>query len=250
MIKIEHVYKSFGKLEVLHDINLQVNKGEVVCIIGPSGSGKSTLLRCLNHLERITLGCVTIDGEVLDNLTKEGKRNIISPKRVSEICAELGMVFQRFNLFPHMTVLQNVIEAPITVKKMSKNDATEIALELLKKVGLEDKNDEYPSRLSGGQQQRVAIARALAMQPKIMLFDEPTSALDPELVGEVLEVMKQLARDGMTMIVVTHEMSFAREVAKRVIFMDKGEILEDASPKEIFTNAKQERTRAFLQRIL
>jgi polar amino acid transport system ATP-binding protein len=250
MIKIEHVYKSFGNLEVLHDINLEVNKGEVVCIIGPSGSGKSTLLRCLNHLERISSGCVTIDGEVLDNISEGKKHTNLSPKRVSEICSELGMVFQRFNLFPHMTVLQNVIEAPLTVKKISKSDAEKIALELLKKVGLEDKNNEYPSHLSGGQQQRVAIARALAMQPKIMLFDEPTSALDPELVGEVLEVMKQLARDGMTMIVVTHEMSFAREVAQRVVFMDKGEILEDAAPEEIFTNAKQERTRAFLQRIL
>jgi polar amino acid transport system ATP-binding protein len=250
MIKLEHVHKSFGNLEVLKDINLQVNQGEVVCIIGPSGSGKSTLLRCLNHLEKITSGRVTIDGEVLDDISEGKKHTNLPPKKVSEICAELGMVFQRFNLFPHMTVLQNVMEAPLTVKKMPKSEATKIALDLLEKVGLEDKNDEYPAHLSGGQQQRVAIARALAMQPKIMLFDEPTSALDPELVGEVLEVMKKLARDGMTMIVVTHEMSFAKEVAKRVIFMDKGEILEDASPQEIFTNAKQERTKAFLQRIL
>ncbi|MDR3551960.1 MAG: ectoine/hydroxyectoine ABC transporter ATP-binding protein EhuA [Clostridia bacterium] len=250
MINIEHVYKSFGKLEVLKDISLEVSKGEVLCIIGPSGSGKSTLLRCLNHLERISAGCISVDGEVLDNIEKNGVRHNISQKKVSEVCAELGMVFQRFNLFPHMTVIQNVIEAPLTVRKMPKKQAEEIGLELLKKVGLEDKRDEYPSRLSGGQQQRVAIARALAMQPKIMLFDEPTSALDPELVGEVLEVMKQLAHDGMTMIVVTHEMGFAREVANRVIFMDNGVILEEGAPEEIFAHPTHERTQSFLQKIL
>lgn len=250
MIKIEHVHKSFGKLEVLKDINLEVAQGEVLCIIGPSGSGKSTLLRCLNHLERISKGRVTIDDELLDNIEGDGKPHKISAKKVSEICTELGMVFQRFNLFPHMTVLQNVMEAPITVRRIPKAEAQRIGLELLQKVGLADKRDEYPSRLSGGQQQRVAIARALAMQPKIMLFDEPTSALDPELVGEVLEVMKQLAVDGMTMVVVTHEMGFAREVADRVIFMDNGKILEEGTPGEIFGNPREERTRSFLQKIL
>lgn len=250
MIKLVNVSKSFGKLEVLKNINLEIKKGEVTCIIGPSGSGKSTLLRCLNHLERITEGETIIDGELIDERSK-GKNSLkISPKKVAQICAELGMVFQRFNLFPHLTVLENVIEAPIIVRKMPKEIAVEEGIQLLKKVGLEDKKDEYPSRLSGGQQQRVAIARALAMKPKIMLFDEPTSALDPELVGEVLEVMKVLARDGMTMIVVTHEMGFAKEVANRVIFMDKGEILEDTTPEEIFTNPRQERTKAFLQKIL
>ena len=250
MIKLENVYKSFGKLEVLKNINLEVTKGEVVCIIGPSGSGKSTLLRCLNHLERITEGRTIIDGELIDEKVK-GKDSLkISSKKVALVCAELGMVFQRFNLFPHLTALENIMEAPFTVKKIAKETAMEQGTLLLKKVGLEDKRDEYPSRLSGGQQQRVAIARALAMNPKIMLFDEPTSALDPELVGEVLEVMKQLARDGMTMLVVTHEMGFAREVANRVIFMDKGEILEDSSPEEIFSNPKQERTKSFLQKIL
>jgi len=250
MIKLENVYKSFGKLEVLKNINLEVTKGEVVCIIGPSGSGKSTLLRCLNHLERITEGRTIIDGELIDEKVK-GKDSLkISSKKVALVCAELGMVFQRFNLFPHLTALENIMEAPFTVKKIAKETAIEQGTMLLKKVGLEDKRDEYPSRLSGGQQQRVAIARALAMNPKIMLFDEPTSALDPELVGEVLEVMKQLAKDGMTMMVVTHEMGFAREVANRVIFMDKGEILEDSSPEEIFSNPRHERTKSFLQKIL
>jgi polar amino acid transport system ATP-binding protein len=250
MIKLENVYKSFGKLEVLKYINLEVTKGDVVCIIGPSGSGKSTLLRCLNHLERITEGRTIIDGELIDEKIK-GKDSLkVSSKKVASVCAELGMVFQRFNLFPHLTALENIMEAPFTVKKIAKETAIEQGTLLLKKVGLEDKRDEYPSRLSGGQQQRVAIARALAMNPKIMLFDEPTSALDPELVGEVLEVMKQLAKDGMTMMVVTHEMGFAKEVANRVIFMDKGEILEDSSPEEIFSNPKHERTKLFLQKIL
>lgn len=250
MVKLENVCKSFGALQVLKDINLEVTKGEVVCIIGPSGSGKSTLLRCLNHLERITSGRVYIEGEMIDE-REAGKDQLkISQKKISEICTELGMVFQRFNLFPHMTVLQNVMEAPVTVKKVPKQVAEDDAIELLKKVGLEDKKDEFPSRLSGGQQQRVAIARALAMKPHIMLFDEPTSALDPELVGEVLEVMKDLARDGMTMLVVTHEMGFAKEVGSRVIFMDNGEIKEEGKPEEIFSNPKNERTRAFLQKVL
>jgi polar amino acid transport system ATP-binding protein len=250
MVKVENVCKSFGTLQVLKNINLEVQKGEVVCVIGPSGSGKSTLLRSLNHLERITSGRVYIDGEMIDE-REAGKDQLkVSQKKVSEICTELGMVFQRFNLFPHMTAFQNIIEAPVTVKKVPKQEAEEYALELLKKVGLSDKKDEFPSRLSGGQQQRVAIARALAMKPKIMLFDEPTSALDPELVGEVLEVMKDLAREGMTMLVVTHEMGFAREVGSRVIFMDNGEIKEEGKPEEIFSNPKNERTRAFLQKVL
>ena len=250
MVKLESVYKSFGALQVLKNINLEVTKGEVVCIIGPSGSGKSTLLRCLNHLERITSGRVFVEDEMIDE-RQAGKDQLkVSQKKVSEICTELGMVFQRFNLFPHMTVLENVMEAPVTVKKVPRQEAEDDANKLLLKVGLADKKDEYPSRLSGGQQQRVAIARALAMNPKIMLFDEPTSALDPELVGEVLEVMKDLAREGMTMLVVTHEMGFAREVGSRVIFMDNGEIKEEGKPEEIFSNPKNERTRAFLQKVL
>ena len=250
MIKVENVYKSFGSLQVLKGISLEVDQGEVVCIIGPSGSGKSTLLRCLNHLERITSGRVYIEDEMIDERTEGRDQLKISQKRISEICIELGMVFQRFNLFPHMTVLQNIMEAPVTVKKIPKHEAEIYAIGLLEKVGLADKRDEYPSRLSGGQQQRVAIARALAMKPKIMLFDEPTSALDPELVGEVLEVMKGLAKEGMTMLVVTHEMGFAREVGDRVLFMDNGEIKEEGKPEEIFSNPKNERTRAFLQKVL
>jgi polar amino acid transport system ATP-binding protein len=250
MVKTENLCKSFGPLQVLKNINLEVSKGEVVCIIGPSGSGKSTLLRSLNHLERITSGRIFIEDEIVDE-REAGKDQLkISQKKVSELCSELGMVFQRFNLFPHMTALQNVMEALITVKKIPKQEALEYSIELLNKVGLSDKQDEYPSRLSGGQQQRVAIARALAMKPKTMLFDEPTSALDPELVGEVLEVMKDLAKEGMTMIVVTHEMGFAREVGNRVIFMDNGEIKEEGTPEEIFSNPKNERTKAFLQKVL
>jgi len=250
MVKMENVCKSFGPLEVLKNINFEVSKGEVVCIIGPSGSGKSTLLRCLNHLERITTGRVYIEGELIDERVHGKDQLKISHKKISEVCSELGMVFQRFNLFPHMTALQNIMEAPVQVRKVSKAEAMDYSMQLLQKVGLEDKKDEYPSRLSGGQQQRVAIARALAMKPKIMLFDEPTSALDPELVGEVLEVMKELAKEGMTMLVVTHEMGFAKEVASRVIFMDKGEILEENSPQNIFSNPKHERTKSFLQKIL
>ncbi len=250
MVKVENVCKSFGSLQVLKNINLEVDKGEVVCIIGPSGSGKSTLLRCLNHLERITSGRIFIGNEIIDE-REAGKNQLkISQKKISELCTELGMVFQRFNLFPHMTVLENIMEAPVTVKKTPKQEAEQKAIALLEKVGLVDKRDEYPSRLSGGQQQRVAIARALAMEPQIMLFDEPTSALDPELVGEVLEVMKDLAREGMTMLVVTHEMGFAREVGSRVIFMDNGEIKEEGTPEEIFTSPKNERTRSFLQKVL
>jgi polar amino acid transport system ATP-binding protein len=250
MIGMEKVCKTFGTLEVLKNIDLTVNKTDVVCVIGPSGSGKSTLLRCLNHLERITSGRVIVDGELIDERIAGKDQLKISHKKVSEICTELGMVFQRFNLFPHMSVLGNLIEAPVTVRKIKRHEAIDYAMELLRKVGLEDKKDEYPSRLSGGQQQRVAIARALAMNPKIMLFDEPTSALDPELVGEVLEVMKTLAKEGMTMLVVTHEMGFAREVGSRVVFIDKGEILEEGEPSRIFSAPKHERTRSFLQKIL
>lgn len=250
MIQLENVHKKFGTLEVLRGINLTVNKGEVVCIIGPSGSGKSTLLRSLNHLERITDGKITIGGHLLDERRNGKDIHRQSAQRTLEICAETGMVFQRFNLFPHKTALENVMLAPQTVKKMSKEQARIKALELLRKVGLEEKADVYPAQLSGGQQQRVAIARALAMEPKIMLFDEPTSALDPELVGEVLEVMKSLAIEGMTMLIVTHEMAFAKEAAHRVIFLDNGVIVEEGPPEEIFEKPKQERTRAFLNRII
>lgn len=239
MIKLEKVCKSFGELEVLRNIDLEVKKGEVVCIIGPSGSGKSTLLRSLNHLERITSGRIYINHERIDESSK-GKN----------VCFELGMVFQKFNLFPHMTVMENVMLAPRRVKDLTKKEAMENALELLNKVGLLDKKDEYPAKLSGGQQQRVAIARALAMKPQIMLFDEPTSALDPELVREVLDVMKSLVKEGMTMLVVTHEMGFAKEAADRVVFMDKGEIIEVDSPENLFNNPSQERTKEFLSRIL
>lgn len=250
MILMENIHKAFGELKVLEGIDLSVSRGEVVCVIGPSGSGKSTLLRCINHLERITTGKISIDGEIMDERLNNHDIHKVQQKKVLSLCAEVGMVFQSFNLFPHMTALENIIEAPIHVKKTPREQAINEAKELLNKVGLEDKTNEFPSRLSGGQQQRVAIARALAMKPKVMLFDEPTSALDPELVGEVLEVMKELARDHMTMIVVTHEMGFARDVASRVIFMDEGCIIEESTPEEMFTNPKQERTRAFLSRII
>ena len=250
MIRLKHVYKSFGALEVLKNISLSVRKGEVVCIIGPSGSGKSTLLRSLNLLEEITRGSIYIDDELICDKKREENNCRISSEKASKICTELGMVFQKFNLFPHMTVLENIMLAPRSVLKLSRKEAEKQALELLSKVGLLDKRDEYPSTLSGGQQQRVAIARALAMKPKIMLFDEPTSALDPELVCEVLEVMKTLAQEGMTMLVVTHEMGFAKEVANRVAFMDNGEIVEEGDPEELFANASHQRTREFLSKIL
>ena len=248
MIRGEHIYKSFGDLEVLKDINFEIDQSEVVCVIGPSGSGKSTLLRCMNHLERITSGKVFIDGEMVDYRGEDKDLMKIDHRKVTKLCMELGMVFQRFNLFPHLTALGNVTLASVEVRKTAKAEAAEKGKALLEKVGLADKANEYPSRLSGGQQQRVAIARALAMEPKIMLFDEPTSALDPELVGEVLEVMKDLAKSGMTMMVVTHEMNFAREVADRVIFMDEGRIVEEGSPKQIFGSPKEARTRAFLSK--
>ncbi|MBO8137381.1 MAG: amino acid ABC transporter ATP-binding protein [Desulfotomaculum sp.] len=240
MIKVQDLYKNFGSLEVLKGINCSIKEQEVVVVIGPSGSGKSTFLRCLNKLEEPTSGTVIIDGyDITDPNTD-----------INYVRQEVGMVFQRFNLFPHKTVLENVTLAPIKVRNMQKDEAEKKAIELLKKVGLEDKANAYPSQLSGGQQQRVAIARALAMRPKIMLFDEPTSALDPEMVGEVLAVMKQLAREGMTMVVVTHEMGFAREVGDRVIFMDNGQIVEEGTPKEIFSNAQNPRTQSFLSKIL
>nr|WP_204618403.1 ectoine/hydroxyectoine ABC transporter ATP-binding protein EhuA [Desulforadius tongensis] len=251
MIVAKNIYKSFGKLQVLKDVSLTVKQGEVVVIIGPSGSGKSTFLRCLNYLETIDKGYITVDGQPVGKRKLEnGKLVDDSRKNIYRLRSQIGMVFQRFNLFPHQTALQNVMEGPITVYKTPVAEARERAKELLAKVGLADKANTYPAQLSGGQQQRVAIARALAMQPKVMLFDEPTSALDPELVGEVLAVIKDLARDGMTMVVVTHEMGFAREVADRVIFMDDGRILEEASPETIFTNPKHPRTREFLSKIL
>jgi len=240
MIRVQNLKKRFGNLEVLKDISLEVKKGEVVVLIGASGSGKSTLIRCINFLEMKDGGEIFIEGERID------------PKKANlcKVRQKVGMVFQHFNLFPHKTVLENVIEAPVIVRKMSKQEASREALELLRKVGLEEKANVYPSSLSGGQKQRVAIARSLAMKPDIMLFDEPTSALDPELVGEVLETMKQLAREGMTMIIVTHEMGFAREVADWVAFMDQGRILEWGPPQEIFNNPREERTREFLNRVL
>lgn len=240
MIRVHHLSKKFGTLEVLKDINLEIEEGEVVCIIGPSGSGKSTFLRCINQLELPSGGTVRYNG---DNLVDKSYD-------IRKFREEVGMVFQRFHLFPLKTVMENVMMAPVLTKHMKKAQAKKTAAELLRKVGLEEKADAYPSTLSGGQQQRVAIARALAMEPKALLFDEPTSALDPELVGDVLEVMKSLAREGMTMLVVTHEMGFARDVADRVIFMADGYIVEEGRPEEIFTAPKEERTRLFLSRVL
>ncbi|NLT94705.1 MAG: amino acid ABC transporter ATP-binding protein [Clostridia bacterium] len=240
MIVVNNLVKNFGKLQVLKGITERIKPQEVVCVIGPSGSGKSTFLRCLNLLETPTSGEIMIDG-----------KNITDPNNdINKIRQDVGMVFQRFNLFPHMTALQNITLAPMKVRGLSQKEAEERAYNLLAKVGLTDKANVYPDALSGGQQQRIAIARALAMHPKIMLFDEPTSALDPEMVGEVLAVMKDLAREGMTMVVVTHEMGFAREVSDRVLFMDEGIIVEQGSPEEIFNNAKNERTKAFLSKIL
>lgn len=240
MIEARGIKKKFGNLEVLKGIDFNVEKGEVLCIIGPSGSGKSTLLRCLNRLEEITEGTIKIDGEDIHDRKTD----------VNKLREKLGMVFQSFNLFPHLNVLNNITFAPVELKKMDKKQAEEKARYLLRKVGLEDKALVYPEKLSGGQKQRVAIARALAMEPEIMLFDEPTSALDPEMVGEVLQVMKDLARDGMTMVVVTHEMGFAREVADRVIFMDDGLIIEEAAPEQLFTAPQNPRTKDFLSKVL
>ena len=250
MIRTEHLSKHFGKLEVLKDINMTVEKGEVVSIIGPSGAGKSTFLRSLNQLEKISGGKIFVDDQLF--LHRENDRTIerIDPVKQKQLLLEMGMVFQKFNLFPHKTVLENVLLAPMTVKGLKREEVEPLAMDLLFRVGLQDRAEEYPSRLSGGQQQRVAIARALAMQPKVMLFDEPTSALDPELVGDVLNVMKKLAEDGMTMLCVTHEMGFAREVCDEVLFMADGVILEEGAPKEIFSNPQNPRTRQFLQSIL
>ena len=248
-IVAEQIDKWFGQLEVLKKISISVDEGEVVAIIGPSGSGKSTFLRCLNRLEEIDGGRILVDGETLAETGADGVR-YAPDAQARVLCRKMGMVFQQFNLFPHLTVLENVIEAPMLVKGMAKADIVPEAEMLLKKVGLLEKKDNYPARLSGGQKQRVAIARALAMKPEIMLFDEPTSALDPELTGEVLRAMRQLAEEHMTMVVVTHEMGFAREVANRVIFMDQGEIVEEGTPEEIFNRPQHPRTQAFLNSML
>jgi polar amino acid transport system ATP-binding protein len=250
MVKAEGVHKRFGRLEVLKGIDLEVKPGEVTVMLGPSGSGKSTFLRCINHLEKISAGRLWVDGELVGYRQHGDKLYELKENEVARKRAEIGMVFQRFNLFPHMTALGNVIEAPMRVKGVRKTDATERGRELLAQVGLADKADVYPAQLSGGQQQRVAIARALAMDPKLMLFDEPTSALDPELVGDVLDAMRKLAENGMTMIVVTHEMGFAREVGNHLVFMDQGVVVEEGPPVEVFANPRHERTRAFLSRIL
>ncbi|HYM51317.1 MAG TPA: amino acid ABC transporter ATP-binding protein [Candidatus Limnocylindrales bacterium] len=250
MVKAEAVYKNYGRLEVLRGIDLEVEPKEVLCMIGPSGSGKSTFLRCINHLENIDAGRLSVDGELVGYRQRGNRLYELSDPEVCKKRSQIGMVFQRFNLFPHMTALANVIEAPIRVKKESRAVAVERARGLLQRVGLADKLDAYPNQLSGGQQQRVAIARALAMQPKLMLFDEPTSALDPELVGEVLDVMRGLAEDGMTMVVVTHEMGFAREVSDKLVFMDGGVIVEAGTPREMLVNPQFERTRAFLSKVL
>ncbi|WP_306578142.1 amino acid ABC transporter ATP-binding protein [Corynebacterium cystitidis] len=249
MIKADQVWKSFGSLDVLKGINLEVPAGNVTCLVGPSGSGKSTLLRCVNHLEKVTAGRLYVDGELIGYREKNGVLHEISEKDAAKQRTGIGMVFQSFNLFAHRTALENIIEAPVQVKGESVESAKKRARELLDMVGLAAKADAYPAQLSGGQQQRVAIARAVAMDPKLMLFDEPTSALDPELVGEVLRVMRQLADDGMTMLVVTHEMAFAREVADNVAFMDGGVIVEYGTPAEVLDNPREERTREFLSRI-
>jgi polar amino acid transport system ATP-binding protein len=250
MVKAEAVHKSFGRLEVLRGIDLVVQPKEVLCVIGPSGSGKSTFLRCINHLEKIDAGRLYVDGELVGYTQRRDRLYELPDHEVCRKRSEIGMVFQRFNLFPHMTVLENVIEAPLHVKREGRSAAEARGRQLLKRVGLADKVDAYPNQLSGGQQQRVAIARALAMQPKLMLFDEPTSALDPELVGEVLDVMRGLAEDGMTMIVVTHEMGFAREAGDTLVFMDGGVIVEAGTPRDVLANPTQERTRLFLSKVL
>jgi polar amino acid transport system ATP-binding protein len=250
MVKAEGVHKRFGRLEVLKGISLEVMPGEVMCLLGPSGSGKSTFLRCINHLEKIDSGRLSVDGELVGYREVGNKLHELRESEIARKRAEIGMVFQHFNLFPHMTALDNVTCAPIEVKKRPREQARGRARELLARVGLPDKIGAYPAQLSGGQQQRVAIARALAMEPKLMLFDEPTSALDPELVDEVLQAMQQLARDGMTMIVVTHEMGFAREVADKVVFMDEGVVVEAGDPSQVLASPRHERTQAFLSKVL
>jgi polar amino acid transport system ATP-binding protein len=250
MVEAADVHKSFGRVEVLRGIDLTVQPGEVACVIGPSGSGKSTFLRCINHLERIDAGQMRVNGELIGYRESGGKLYELRESEVARQRRDIGMVFQRFNLFPHMTAAENVMEAPRTVRREQRQAARKRAVELLDRVGLIDKCDSYPGQLSGGQQQRVAIARALAMEPRLMLFDEPTSALDPELVGEVLDVMRGLARDGMTMVVVTHEMGFAREVGDSLVFMDEGRVVEAGDPREVLTNPQQERTKLFLSKVL
>ena len=250
MVRAEQVHKAFGRLHVLKGVSLTVMPGEVTCVIGPSGSGKSTFLRCVNHLEKIDAGRLSVDGQLVGYRQEGDKLYELREREVARNRAEIGMVFQHFNLFGHMTALQNVCEAPVQVKGVSKQEARAVGLELLERVGLGDKRDAYPSQLSGGQQQRVAIARALAMRPKLMLFDEPTSALDPELVGDVLAVMRGLASEGMTMVVVTHEMGFAREVADTVVFMDGGVIVEAGTPAEVLGSPREARTRDFLSKVL
>ncbi|MFS0900526.1 amino acid ABC transporter ATP-binding protein [Mycolicibacterium litorale] len=250
MVKAEQVCKSFGALHVLKGVTLEVDKGEVLCIVGPSGSGKSTFLRCINHLEQVNAGRLYVDGELVGYRERGGKLLELTPREAAKQRRDVGMVFQHFNLFPHRTALGNIVEAPIHVKRVKKDDAEARAKDLLDLVGLADKATAYPAQLSGGQQQRVAIARALAMNPKLMLFDEPTSALDPELVGEVLGVMKKLASEGMTMLVVTHEMGFAREVADKLVFMDGGVIVESGAPREMMSNPQHERTKAFLSKVM
>ncbi|MCP9000401.1 amino acid ABC transporter ATP-binding protein [Pseudarthrobacter sp. RMG13] len=250
MVTADRISKSFGSNNVLRSISLEVQAGEVLCIVGPSGSGKSTFLRCINHLEKIDAGRLFVEGQLVGYRQKGDKLHELKPKEAALQRRDIGMVFQRFNLFPHMTALENIIQAPMRVKRIPKAKATLRARELMERVGLGDKADHYPAHLSGGQQQRVAIARALAMDPKLMLFDEPTSALDPELVGEVLDVMKELATSGMTMIVVTHEMGFAREVADSIAFMDGGVVVESGPPRELLGNPQQDRTKAFLSKVL
>ncbi|MCG5433486.1 amino acid ABC transporter ATP-binding protein [Mycobacterium sp. MYCO198283] len=250
MVVADRVHKSFGALQVLRGVSVTVDRGSVLCIVGPSGSGKSTFLRCVNHLEQINAGRIYVDGELVGYRERRGKLHELPPKEAAQQRRDVGMVFQHFNLFPHRTALQNVIEAPIKVKGIRRDEAVARGRDLLAQVGLAAKADAYPAQLSGGQQQRVAIARALAMDPKLMLFDEPTSALDPELVGEVLGVMRTLAGEGMTMIVVTHEMGFAREVADQLVFMDGGLVVERGAPREVLANPQQERTQAFLSKLL
>ena len=250
MVKAEQVCKSFGALQVLKGITLEVGKGQVLVMVGPSGSGKSTFLRCINHLDQVNAGRLYVDGDLIGYRDRGSKLHEMSPRDAANQRRDIGMVFQHFNLFPHRTALENIIEAPVHVKRVKKDAAVARGKDLLNQVGMAEKADAYPAQLSGGQQQRVAIARALAMNPKLMLFDEPTSALDPELVGEVLEVMKKLAAEGMTMVVVTHEMGFAREVANQLVFMDGGVVVESGPPREVLANPQNERTKAFLSKVL
>jgi polar amino acid transport system ATP-binding protein len=250
LLRLQDVHKSYGSVEVLKGVSLDVQPGEVVCLIGPSGSGKTTLLRCVNHLEVPKAGRVIVDGELIGQYRRKGRYVALPARELAAQRASIGMVFQHFNLFPHMTALENIVESPVKIRRVNRSEAVASAKELLDRVGLLDKCDSYPRHLSGGQQQRVAIARALAMQPKLLLFDEPTSALDPEIVGEVLDVMRDLAAEGMTMLVATHEMSFARDVADRVVFMDGGVIVEDGSPESVLTAPRQQRTQQFLSRLI